>query len=214
MMIKNSINNAKGWLQMKTKNSINNIPMNKPMAIKLMIIALLSLVLSAPTFAGGSHGGHDSSSTSPQKKSSKRLFSEEYMPHSEGHEHDAGLSPVGRPAAQQEATRTIDVSAFDTMRYAFLSATDIKQGDIVKFVITNKGEIPHEFSIGDEAEQEKHRAMMRKMPDMVHQDASTVTIQPGETEILTWKFNTVDVVIACNIPGHYEAGMFKKIKLN
>lgn len=142
------------------------------------------------------------------------MFSEEYMPHSKGHEHDAGLSPVGRPAAQQEATMTIEVRTFDTMRYAFLPALEIKAGDVVKFVIANEGKIPHEFSIGDEAEQEEHRAMMRKMPDMVHQDASTVTIQPGETEILTWKFNTADVVIACNIPGHYEAGMSKKIQIN
>ncbi|PCI21897.1 MAG: copper-binding protein [Piscirickettsiaceae bacterium] len=193
---------------------ITNTQDNKSMAIKLIVIALLSIALSAPAFAGGSHGGHGSGTTSSHKKPSKRVFSEEYMPHSEGHEHDAGLSPVGRPAAQQEATMTIEVGTFDTMRYAFLPALEIKPGDVVKFVITNQGKIPHEFSIGDDTEQEEHRAMMRKTPDMVHQDASTVTIQPGETEILTWKFNTADVVIACNIPGHYEAGMSKKIQLN
>ena len=134
--------------------------------------------------------------------------------HAEGHEHDAGESPVGRPAAQQEATLTVNVATFDTMRYAFSSDLNLKKGDVVKFVITNEGKIPHEFSIGDKAEQAEHREMMRKMPDMVHHDASTVTIKPGKTQILAWKFNTADVVIACNIPGHFEAGLFKKITLN
>jgi uncharacterized cupredoxin-like copper-binding protein len=100
------------------------------------------------------------------------------------------------------------------MRYAFSPAPYIKPGDVVTFVITNKGGILHEFSIGDEQEQAKHREMMQKMPKMVHQDASTVTIEPGKTEVLTWKFNTAGVVIACNIPGHFEAGMFKNITLN
>ena len=46
---------------------------------------------------------------------------------------------------------------------------------------------------------------------MVHHDGNTVTVKPGETKELTWKFKgNSDVVFACNIPGHFEAGMFHK----
>ncbi|AGS39621.1 MULTISPECIES: cupredoxin domain-containing protein [Cycloclasticus] len=193
-------------------NFINNTEENSTLPIRLLFVALLSFVLSAPAYAGGSHGGHSSRSENSYKKPAKQVYSEKYTRHAEGHDKDE--SPVGRPAAQQEATMLINVAAFDTMRYAFSPAPYIKPGDVVKFVITNKGGIPHEFSIGDEQEQAKHREMMQKMPKMVHQDASTVTIEPGKTEVLTWKFNTAGVVIACNIPGHFEAGMFKNITLN
>ena len=210
-------NDKNGKLQMNTNDFFNKTTGDKHMSIKLAFITMcFALAIATPSIvmAGGSHGGHGSSGGSAHKKPVKRVYSEEYAPHAEGHEHDAGESPVGRPAAQQEVTMTVDVVTFDTMRYAFSSDLKLKSGDVVKFVITNKGKIPHEFSIGDEAEQAEHREMVRKMPNMVHQDASTVTIKPGETQILAWKFNTADVVIACNIPGHFEAGMFKNITLN
>ncbi|MDH3219117.1 MAG: hypothetical protein OEO19_06245 [Gammaproteobacteria bacterium] len=50
--------------------------------------------------------------------------------------------------------------------------------------------------------------MMQKMPDMKHNDPNTVSLAPGESTSLTWKFMGKDtVVFACNIPGHFEAGM-------
>lgn len=55
---------------------------------------------------------------------------------------------------------------------------------------------------------------MRQMPDMVHQDGNTVTVKPGETKVLTWEFNgEIDVIFACNVPGHFEAGMFKAVDI-
>jgi uncharacterized cupredoxin-like copper-binding protein len=49
---------------------------------------------------------------------------------------------------------------------------------------------------------------MRKMPNMAHDDPNTVTVDPGQTRALTWRFDgDQPVVFACNIPGHAEAGM-------
>ena len=49
---------------------------------------------------------------------------------------------------------------------------------------------------------------MRKMPDMKHKDPNTVSLAPGESAMLSWRFKGSDtVVFACNIPGHFEAGM-------
>ena len=50
--------------------------------------------------------------------------------------------------------------------------------------------------------------MMRQMPNMVHDDPNTVTVEPGQTRELTWRFDGEQpVVFACNIPGHAEARM-------
>jgi uncharacterized cupredoxin-like copper-binding protein len=69
-------------------------------------------------------------------------------------------------------------------------------------------EIRAEFSIGNAEDQVKHANMMQKMPDMKHSDPNTVSLAPGESAKLSWKFMGKDtVVFACNIPGHFEAGM-------
>ena len=49
---------------------------------------------------------------------------------------------------------------------------------------------------------------MRKMPSMVHDDPNAVTVEPGQTRELTWRFvGNQPVLFACNIPGYAEAGM-------
>jgi len=131
------------------------------------------------------------------------------------HAHSSEGSNVGLPTADSEATTTIHVNMMDSMRYEFSPEPNIKSGDVVTFVITNKGKVPHEFSIGDEKEQLSHREMMQKMPDMVHEDGNTVSLQPGESKSLTWKFTgDSEVVFACNVPGHFEAGMVHRVTLN
>jgi len=40
-------------------------------------------------------------------------------------------------------------------------------------------------------------------------------VAPGETEELIWRFGKLDtVLVACNIPGHFEAGMKYTVHLN
>jgi uncharacterized cupredoxin-like copper-binding protein len=74
--------------------------------------------------------------------------------------------------------------------------------------LRNDGSIQHEFSIGNAEDQVKHAIMMQKTPDMKHSDPNTVSLPPGESTTLSWKFMGTDtVVFACNIPGHFEAGM-------
>ena len=43
---------------------------------------------------------------------------------------------------------------------------------------------------------------------MQHQDPNTVSLAAGESALLSWHFPGKDnVVFACSIPGHFEAGM-------
>ena len=142
--------------------------------------------------------------------------------HSGDHSHNSGhgsgghvQSAVGMPAKPEQATRTINVELLDTMRFKFSEEVKLKDGDIVKFVVTNKGRLPHEFSIGNQKEQDAHRKMMRDMPNMHHEDGNAISLKSGETKELTWQFKGEDdVVFACNIPGHYEAGMHHKSTLS
>ncbi len=127
-----------------------------------------------------------------------------------------GPSPIGKSVKASASGKTIQVIASDDMRFYFSQKPVLHDGDIISFEITNVGKVAHEFSIGDENEQKAHQEMMRKMPGMVHEDGNTITVKPGETKTLTWQFklnHEPNVVFACNIPGHFEAGMYMKTKI-
>lgn len=134
--------------------------------------------------------------------------------HSHQHKFQSHESSVGKPALGSKATRKVKITTSDNMRFSFPENFSLKSGEIVTFIVTNEGKIPHEFSIGDEKEQKAHSLMMRKNPTMTHNDDNTITVNPQETKYLTWQFKGSEpVVFSCNIPGHYEGGMFKKIKI-
>jgi uncharacterized cupredoxin-like copper-binding protein len=125
----------------------------------------------------------------------------------------------GEPGKAAEADRTVEVTADDRdgMRYD-MDLASIRQGETIRFVVTNKGEGQHEFSVGDTASQRAHAKLMAKNPDMHHEgDPSVVVLQPGETKELVWKFSKPvqggSIVFACQMPGHYDGGMVHKAKL-
>jgi uncharacterized cupredoxin-like copper-binding protein len=122
----------------------------------------------------------------------------------------------GSPAQPADATRTVKVDLTDDRKIQ-LEPLTIRQGETILFVVTNTGKQKHEFSIGDTASQRAHAAMMKKMPDMHHDnDPTTVSVNPGETRELAWKFDKPvqgEIVFACHVAGHYEAGMLSKAKL-
>lgn len=132
-----------------------------------------------------------------------------------GGTHDNPKFAVGEPATGIP-DRIVQVSMHDTMRFKFGPGLEsLRDGEVVKFVLSNKGSIVHEFSIGNADEQKKHAAMMSQMTTMKHKDANATFLDPGKTTSLTWRFKGKDtVVFACNIPGHFEAGMRNDVALN
>ncbi len=127
--------------------------------------------------------------------------------------HGAVHYTFGSPATAAEATRTVAVRLTDALRID-LDLPAVHRNEVVRFVVTNTGAAPHEFTIGDRASQRAHAAMMAQMPDMKHQDdATALTLAPGETRELTWRFDkdVKDFVeFACQIPGHYDGGMVSR----
>lgn len=132
----------------------------------------------------------------------------------ENHQHHSNKqhgSVVGAPALSSESDKTISVTMLDSMKYVFDKQLDIYDGDVIRFVVTNKGEMTHEFSIGDAEEQQKHAAMMQKNPNMIHSDGNTLSLKSGESGEIVWRFKSGrEIVFSCNVPGHFEAGMFER----
>lgn len=121
--------------------------------------------------------------------------------------HEAEESAIGRPGVAAKADRTITVEMSDAMRFT-PSDMKVKRGETVRFVIKNVGQIKHEFNLGTHRELLEHLEVMKKYPNMEHDEPGKVTLDPGQQGEIVWQFNqpgTVD--LACLIPGHYEAGM-------
>jgi uncharacterized cupredoxin-like copper-binding protein len=145
-----------------------------------------------------------------------------------------GASPAhtfdfGQPAPAAKATRSVEVVMGD-MSFT-PKALEIKAGETVRFVLVNKGRLLHEFNLGDAAMHARHQQEMLKMQQsgmltptgmkhmdhgamagmkhgMQHDDPNSVLVEPGKTAELTWTFGkATSLEFACNIPGHYQAGM-------
>jgi len=114
---------------------------------------------------------------------------------------------AGSPGKLSDVKRIIKIKAMDNMRYD-LNSINVRAGETIRFIVTNTGKLRHEFSIGDVEEQQKHAKMMKAMPNMQHKDPNTISLAPGKTGEIIWKFSdSGDIEIACHVAGHYESGM-------
>ncbi|MEQ9639446.1 MAG: cupredoxin family protein [Alphaproteobacteria bacterium] len=157
--------------------------------------------------------------------------------HGGGHGHGKGhsmSSATGAAGKASDVTRTVEV----TMRDNFYEPENIAiaNGETVRFVITNAGELVHEFNIGTAAMHAKHQEEMMMMVEhgaleadrihhdrmkmdmgggktMEHNDPNAVLLEPGQSGEVIWSFTTdAELEFACNVPGHYDAGMMGHIR--
>ncbi len=113
----------------------------------------------------------------------------------------------------KKATHTIKVSMGDDMRFT-PNEIRVKQGDTVKLMATNNGKIMHEMVMGTAKELKEHAELMKKFPDMEHEEPHMAHVKPGATETIVWTFNKPgEFDFACLMAGHFEAGMVGKIKV-
>lgn len=122
------------------------------------------------------------------------------------HGHDEA-SAVGAPGKAANVKRTVNVDMTDAMRF-IPASFQANQGETIRFIVKNSGQVKHEFVLGSEKELKEHYAMMLKMPEMEHADANQVTVAPGKTGEVIWQFTKAGKInFACLQPGHYDAGM-------
>jgi uncharacterized cupredoxin-like copper-binding protein len=123
--------------------------------------------------------------------------------HAGGHAESA----IGEPGKAASVTRTVQIEMSDAMRYT-PSSINAKQGETIRFVIKNTGKVKHELVLGTEKELKEHYEVMKKFPEMEHDDPNMVTVAPGMTGQVIWKFTKAGTIdFACLQPGHYDAGM-------
>lgn len=150
----------------------------------------------------------------------------------DGHHH-GDMHAVGKPGHADQATRTVAVAMYDN--YYEPESIDAKAGETVRFTVTNHGAFVHEFNIGTAAMHAAHQDEMMMMvehgviePDrinhhmmdvdtggghvMSHDDPNSALLAPGESAEVIWTFTeAVPLEFACNMPGHYDAGMMGDI---
>ena len=149
--------------------------------------------------------------------------------HAGGHGSD-----IGEPAQAAGADRTVEIVMGDN--YFEPERLTVAAGETVRFVVRNDGQFLHEFNLGTAAMHAAHQEEMATMMQhgmitptgidhdqmkmdhgghgMQHDDSNSVLIEPGETKELVWKFSAVtDLEFACNVPGHYDAGMMGEIDI-
>jgi uncharacterized cupredoxin-like copper-binding protein len=124
--------------------------------------------------------------------------------------HDADHYSAGVPGNAKKPARTVTVVMSDsdgTMKFA-PDKLDVKKGEQVRFIIQNKGALKHEFTLASVKDNDKHAEMMKKFPDMEHDDPNAKSVDPGKTAEIVWRFTKAGTFeFACLIPGHREAGM-------
>lgn len=165
-----------------------------------MILAGALLALPAPTLAGcgGEEHPHDT------KQSEEKQHTHE--------ERDGHAYWFGHPGDPAKVTRTIKVTAMD-IKFEPTELT-VKAGETIRFEVTNTGKLQHEFTLGDQANQEEHEKEMQEMAEkmpgmsMEHNDPNMLSVQAGESKTLIWSFTKPGKLqYGCHVPGHYPAGM-------
>ena len=147
-----------------------------------------------------------------------------------GHSHGP---KIGQPAKASAANRTVHIKLSEM---AFQpDQLQVKAGETIHFVVTNEGQLLHEFNLGTAAMHAAHREEMAAMMEQGiimstgmdpskmdhskmghghrrHDDPNSVLVEPGQTAELTWTFpQTGTLEFACNVPGHSEAGMTGRV---
>ncbi len=170
-----------------------------------IVISAAIFLGTSPTWAAGTHGG--------------------------GH---GGAATIGKPGNRMEVSRTIEIKMFDN--YYEPEALSVKEGETLRFVVKNSGELVHEFNIGTAAMHTAHQKEMAMMvahgileadkinhakmgmghgQAMQHEDPNSILLEPGKTGEVIWTFSKAsEIEFACNVPGHYGAGMVGRIGFN
>ncbi len=129
--------------------------------------------------------------------------------HAGGH----GASAIGEPGKAANVTRTVQIDMSDSMRFS-PARIAVKQGETVRFVVKNSGKVKHELVLGTAKELKQHAEVMKKHPDMEHDDPNMVAVAPGGSGEVIWRFSRAGKVdFGCLQPDHFDAGMKGRVNV-
>ena len=145
----------------------------------------------------------------------------------------SSMKMIGEIGKLSEVNKTIEIKMYDN--YFEPKEIKIKKNETIRFLITNYGELVHEFNIatremhlnhqnemmkmmeygillGDKIDKQKMQELSKKDHSLAHSHKNSLLLEPNQSGELIWKFSK-DIVLeaACNVPGHYDSGMITKI---
>mgnify|MGYP001214295828 CR=1 FL=1 len=147
--------------------------------------------------------------------------------------HSASMNMIGEKGDPNKIDRIVNIKMYDN--YYEPNLVKIKKGETIKFIVENLGEMVHEYNIGTKEMHIKHQPEMQKLVDheillvdkidrvkmkkmskmdhtLGHSHSNSIMLEPKTSGEIIWKFSKdVNLEMACNIPGHYESGMFGKL---
>ena len=148
----------------------------------------------------------------------------------------SSMKMIGEKGKLSEVNRTIEIKMYDN--YFEPNEIKITKGETIKFIVSNYGELVHEFNIAtkemhikhqpemmkmveheillaDRIDKDKMKEMAKKDHSMAHSHSNSVLLEPNEIGEIIWKFSTTaNLEAACNVPGHYQDGMIATVSLN
>lgn len=200
----------------------------RAVAAAFIATPLFLLPAAADPGHGQGHGG--------QMQGGHMMGGEMMGGHMKGREMHDEMMSFGKPGDPAKVDRTVEIVMHDN--YYEPETIKVKKGETVRFKVRNAGTLVHEFSLGMPADHMKHQEEMMEMqqhgvlmgdrinrdmmnrpmgPDghmMRHDHANSVLLEPGETGEVVWTFTSGgNIEMACNVPGHYAAGMVGKIEV-
>ena len=146
------------------------------------------------------------------------------------------MNMIGKKGNPSEVEKVIKVKMYDN--YYEPKKFKVKKNQTIKFIVYNYGKLVHEFNIATKEMHLKHQPEMMRMVEneilladridkkkmkelskkdhsMSHSHSNSVLLEPNEIGEIIWKFNNdANLEAACNVPGHYEAGMIANININ
>ena len=129
--------------------------------------------------------------------------------HSGGHADTA----IGEPGQAERVTRTVRIDMTDAMLFSPPRVT-ARRGQTIRFIVSNSGKLKHELVLGTRKDLRDHAELMKKFPEMEHAEPNMVTLAPGQTGEVIWRFTRAGQIdFACLQPGHYDAGMKGFVKV-
>lgn len=134
--------------------------------------------------------------------------------HDEGEHEDDGHEDDGHMGDARVVEVTMTEFAFEP------ESVTVSAGESVRFVVTNEGVIEHELRFSNEHRIEEHLASGHDDhgDEQGHHSEDgdvLVLVAAGETAELVVEFSddtTIYTMMACLIPGHYEAGMLGAVE--
>ncbi|MEP0070986.1 plastocyanin/azurin family copper-binding protein [Pyruvatibacter sp.] len=153
--------------------------------------------------------------------------------HGAGHGNEAtpvGPMSFGNPGKAADADRVVEIVMGDN--YFEPETLSFTAGETIHFKVVNSGTLVHEFNLGTPSYHEAHQGEMMMMQQhgvlmgdhinhemmnmpmgddghvMRHDHPNSVLLEPGKSGDIVWTFTSGgDIEFACNVPGHYAAGM-------